>query len=109
MLFLESKTLNHPLDTTARLTLLQDLQERNLVPLIRSQRLRSFEDVLLGGDHIREMETATCSPSTTTSSSLSSKTATSRVRSFVPASSTKRTRPNLFESSTRFVMTFAVF
>ncbi len=58
MLFLESKTLNHPLDTTARLTLLQELQERNLVPLIRSQRLRSFEDVLLGVDHTREMEMA---------------------------------------------------
>ena len=58
MLFLESKTLNHSLDPAARLTLLADLLERNLVPVIRSQRLRSFEDVLLGVDHIGEMEKA---------------------------------------------------
>jgi hypothetical protein len=58
MLFLESKTLNHSLDTAARLTLLQELQDRNLVPLIRSQRRRSFEDVLLSADRISEMETA---------------------------------------------------
>jgi hypothetical protein len=58
MLFLESKTLNHPLSTDARLALLQELQERGLVPLIRSHRLRSFENVLLGVDHISEMETA---------------------------------------------------
>ena len=58
MLFLESKTLNHPLNSDARLTLLKDLQDRSLVPLIRSHRLRSFEDVLLGTDRINEMETA---------------------------------------------------
>jgi hypothetical protein len=38
--------------------LLKDLQDRGLVPLIRSQRLRSFEDVLLSADLINEMETA---------------------------------------------------
>ena len=58
MLFLESKTLNHPLSTDARLALLQDLQDRSFVPLIRSHRLRTFEDVLLGADRINEMETA---------------------------------------------------
>src|SRR5262249_6459877 len=58
MLFLESKTLNYPLNADARLTLLKDLQDRGLVPLIRSHRLRSFEDVLLGADRISEMETA---------------------------------------------------
>ena len=58
MLFLESKTLNHSLDTAARLALLQELQDRSLVPLIRTHRLRSFEDVLLGVDHISEMESA---------------------------------------------------
>src|ERR1044072_3523006 len=67
MLFLESKTLNHSLDTAARLTLLQELQQRSLVPLIRSHRLRSFQDVLLGGDRISEMETAlAASPESTT-------------------------------------------
>ena len=58
MLFLESKTLNHQLSTDARLALLQELQDRSLVPLIRTHRLRSFEDVLLGVDHISEMESA---------------------------------------------------
>src|SRR5215510_10731833 len=58
MLFLESKTLNHPLSTDARLVLLQELQERSLIPLIRTHRLRSFENVLLGVDRVSEMETA---------------------------------------------------
>jgi hypothetical protein len=58
MLFLESKTLSHPLDTNARLALLQDLQDRSFVPLIRSHRLRTFEDVLLGADRITDMEAA---------------------------------------------------
>ena len=58
MLFLESKTLNHSLDTAARLALLQELQANSLVPLIRSHRLRSFEDVMLGVDRISEMESA---------------------------------------------------
>ena len=58
MLFLESKTLNISVDTPGRTALLQELNTRNLVPVIRSQRLRCFEDVLLGMDHIAEMETA---------------------------------------------------
>jgi hypothetical protein len=66
MLFLENKTLNHPLDTAARITLLQDLQERSLVPLIRSQRLRLFEHVLLGVDHITEMDNALAASSEST-------------------------------------------
>jgi len=56
MLFLESKALNHAIDAAARTRLLQDLQERDLVPLIRSYRLRCFEDVLLGLDRVNEME-----------------------------------------------------
>ena len=66
MLFLESKTLNHSFDTAARLTLLAELNEHNLVPVIRSQRLRSFEDVLLGVDHITEMEKALASSTEST-------------------------------------------
>jgi hypothetical protein len=58
MLFLESKLLNHAIDAAGRLTLLQRLQERDLVPLIRSHRLRCFEDVLLSHDHVSEMESA---------------------------------------------------
>src|ERR1044071_4834911 len=56
MLFLESKTLNRAVDAASRTALLQQLQERNLVPLIRTQRLRFFEDVLLGADHVSELE-----------------------------------------------------
>ena len=56
MLFLESKALNHAVDRDGRTRLLQELQERGMVPLIRSHRLRCFEDVLLGVDHIEEME-----------------------------------------------------
>jgi hypothetical protein len=56
MLFLESKTLNHAVDTDGRTRLLQELQERDMVPLIRSYRLRCFADVLLGAAHVEEME-----------------------------------------------------
>ncbi|HEU4836390.1 MAG TPA: hypothetical protein VFS90_18315 [Pyrinomonadaceae bacterium] len=58
MLFLESKTLNGAVDTAGRIALLQQLQERNFVPLIRSHRLRCFEDVVPGMDHVNELETA---------------------------------------------------
>src|ERR1044072_416422 len=58
MLFLESKTLNLAVDTAGRIRLLQELHAQNLVPLIRSQRLRCFEDVLLGMDRVNELETA---------------------------------------------------
>jgi len=58
MLFLESKALNHAVDAAGRTRLLQELQEREMVPLIRSQRLRSFAEVLLSMDHVGEMETS---------------------------------------------------
>lgn len=58
MLFLESKALNHTLDVNGRIKLLQELQVRGTVPLIRQHRLRCFEDVLLGMDHVNEMEVA---------------------------------------------------
>ena len=61
MLFLESKALNHAVDVNGRVRLLQELQERDLVPLIRSHRLRCFEDVLLNVDHVKDMETALAS------------------------------------------------
>jgi len=58
MLFLESKTLNLAVHTAGRIRLLQELHTQNLVPLIRSQRLRCFEDILLGMDRVNEMETS---------------------------------------------------
>lgn len=66
MLFLESKLLNHAIDASGRLALLQQLQERELIPLIRSHRLRSFEDVLLSHDHVSEMERALASSTEST-------------------------------------------
>ena len=70
MLFLESKTLNHAVDGDARTRLLQQLQDRELTPLIRSTRLRCFEDVLLGldhvADHVSEVESSLVSSTQTT-------------------------------------------
>lgn len=56
MLFLESKALNRAVDPDRRTRLLQQLQDEGMVPLIRSHRLRCFEDVLLGSDHVADME-----------------------------------------------------
>src|ERR1043165_2463937 len=66
MLFLESKLLSHTINAADRLTLLQQLQERELSPLIRSHRLRCFEDVLLNHDHVGEMEAALASSNEST-------------------------------------------
>src|SRR5215510_6764032 len=66
MLFLESKLLNHAIDAAGRLTLLQQLADQDLAPLIRSHRLRCFEDVLLNHVHVNEMETALASSTEST-------------------------------------------
>jgi len=66
MLFLESKLLNHAIDAAGRLMLLQQLAEQDLAPLIRSHRLRCFEDVLLNHDHVSEMEAALASSTEST-------------------------------------------
>src|SRR5829696_694515 len=66
MLFLESKTLNHAVDANGRTSLLQQLQERQIVPVIRSHRLRCFEDVLAGLDHTEEMEKSLASSTEST-------------------------------------------
>src|SRR5215203_5872940 len=58
MLFLESKFLRHVVDAGGRMRLLRELQERNMTPLIRSHRLRCFEDVLLGVGNVEDMEKA---------------------------------------------------
>jgi hypothetical protein len=58
MLFLESKALNLTVDINGRTALLRQLQVRDMIPVIRSHRLRCFEDVLLDADHVDEMETA---------------------------------------------------
>jgi hypothetical protein len=61
MLFLESKALNHAVDINSRTRLLKDLQVRGMVPLIRSHRLRCFEDVLLNVDYVEQMENSLAS------------------------------------------------
>ncbi|HEU4870543.1 MAG TPA: hypothetical protein VFT08_06830, partial [Pyrinomonadaceae bacterium] len=66
MLFLESKTLNYAVEGDARTRLLQQLQDRDLTPLIRSTRLRCFEDVLLSVDQVTEVESSLASWTQTT-------------------------------------------
>ena len=66
MLFLETKTLNHSVDVEARTNLLRELEQHGLTPLIRTTRLRFFEDALLGADHVAELETALASYSEST-------------------------------------------
>ena len=66
MLFLESKTLNHAVDGDARTRLLQELQDMELTPLIRSTRLRCFADVVLDADRVSEVESSLASWNETT-------------------------------------------
>ncbi len=58
MLFVESKTLRHTVNGPQRIRLLEGLQEKNLIPVIRSARLASFNHLLPGSERIGEMETA---------------------------------------------------
>ena len=65
MLFLETKALNYTVDGNSRIRLLQELQDEGLTPLIRTTRLRFFEDVLLSVDRISELESALTSAQST--------------------------------------------
>ena len=65
MLFLETKALNYTVDGNSRIRLLQELQDEGLTPLIRTTRLRFFEDVLLSVDRISELESALSSAQST--------------------------------------------
>ncbi len=56
MLFIESKTSESRIDRALRLSLLERLQERGFVPLIRSARLQAYETALVGTDRAAEME-----------------------------------------------------
>lgn len=56
MLFIESMTSESRIDYALRLPLLERLQERGLVPLIRSVRLHCYETALLGPERVGEME-----------------------------------------------------
>ena len=61
MLFLETKALNHQVNDEARTRLLQELEDHGLTPLIRTTRLRFFEEVLLGSRYVRDLESALAS------------------------------------------------
>ncbi|HJU54062.1 MAG TPA: hypothetical protein VJ715_05805 [Pyrinomonadaceae bacterium] len=56
MLFIETKTSGRGVESSARLALLEKLQEKGLTPLIRSARLSCYEQALLGPDRVAEME-----------------------------------------------------
>jgi hypothetical protein len=58
MLFTESKSLNYVVDGAARSSLLQSLQERGFVPLIRSARLHLYETALAGAEQATALESA---------------------------------------------------
>ncbi len=58
MLFVESHTLSHEVRRIERIHLLEDLQKKNLTPLIRSARLSCFGNALLGPERVSELETA---------------------------------------------------
>ncbi|HEV2914606.1 MAG TPA: hypothetical protein VGX92_15105 [Pyrinomonadaceae bacterium] len=56
MLFLASRILEHELRDEGRLHLLEKLQERNFIPLIRSTRLSCYGQALSGTEQVGEME-----------------------------------------------------
>ena len=58
MLFVESHTLSHEVNRIERVKLLEELQKKNLTPLIRSARLNCFSNTLLGPERVAELETA---------------------------------------------------
>ncbi len=61
MLFVESRTLSSSVEGTARIALLEQLRQDELVPLIRSARLEAFDHALSGLQRIGEMESAIAS------------------------------------------------
>ena len=56
MLFLASRVLGQELNIEGRLRLLEKLQERKFMPLIRSTRLSCYQQVLSKPDRVAEME-----------------------------------------------------
>ncbi|HLL77814.1 MAG TPA: hypothetical protein VK421_21335 [Pyrinomonadaceae bacterium] len=58
MLFVETRTLNQHVDGATRTLLLEKLQGRGLVPLVRSARLHLYELALEGANRAHDMESA---------------------------------------------------
>ncbi|MGB9181895.1 MAG: hypothetical protein WCB68_21880 [Pyrinomonadaceae bacterium] len=61
MLFVESKSSGQTVEGALRIALLEKLQEKGLVPLIRSTRLYCYEQALLSPERVSEMERAIAS------------------------------------------------
>ncbi|HYO64091.1 MAG TPA: hypothetical protein VER08_10705 [Pyrinomonadaceae bacterium] len=58
MLFVERRRADYDLDETMRVALVERLQERGFVPLIRSARLHAYELALSGPERVKELERA---------------------------------------------------
>ena len=58
MLIVQSRTSEQVVEGATRLLLLEKLQEKGLVPLLRAARLTAYELALLGPERAREMERA---------------------------------------------------
>ncbi len=56
MLFIESRIADIFVNHATRVTVLEGLQERGFIPLIRSSRLHFFEQALLGVERVKELE-----------------------------------------------------
>jgi hypothetical protein len=56
MLYVLSRVSNQRVEADARLELMNRLQEKGLVPLIRSTRLSCYDTALLGPEHAGDME-----------------------------------------------------
>lgn len=58
MLFVERRKLARAIDLAGRITLLEKMQQHDLVPMIRSARLNCFENAFSGTERIAEIESA---------------------------------------------------
>src|SRR2546423_13658888 len=58
MLFIESRIADLYVEKSLRTPLLEAMQERGLVPLIRSSRLHFFEQALMSAERVKELEQA---------------------------------------------------
>lgn len=58
MLFVERRKLARTIDLAGRITLLEKMQQHDLVPVIRSARLNCFENVFSGIERVAEIESA---------------------------------------------------
>ncbi|HYE65093.1 MAG TPA: hypothetical protein VD966_05895 [Pyrinomonadaceae bacterium] len=56
MLYIASKTSHQAVDSATRILMLDKLQEKGSIPLIRSARLNCYELALLGPDRVSELE-----------------------------------------------------